>query len=223
MLPIRRSVALTLALLIGPVGCATHTVSLAEGPREYVPEDYKRVLKRWTRSRELLSIEEFDNVLTVTATFETWDFRWAYVMRYAQDYRLTVEQRQALLGRSLAETRRAHQFFVAMYAQRHKWADLTMDDPAWIVRLIDDRGGETVPQEIIEIKKPGAIERTYYPYTSPWRRIYRVSFPAVRADGNPTISPSARWVGLRFAGAQGNDQLVWALNPTDTNRMESLD
>ena len=43
-------------------------------------------------------------MLTVTATFESWDFRWAYVVRYAQDYRLTVEQRRALLETTLRES-----------------------------------------------------------------------------------------------------------------------
>ncbi len=57
-----------------------------------------------------------DNVLTVTATYESWDFRWAYAIRYAEDYRLTVDQRHALLERSLAETREAHEFYVALYA-----------------------------------------------------------------------------------------------------------
>ena len=58
-------------------------------------------------------------------------------------------------------------------------------------------------------KKPGAIELTYFPYTTPWRSVYRVSFPRVRADGRPTIPDDARWFGLRFAGAQGNQTLAW--------------
>jgi len=200
-------------LLVGAswlTGCSTPPVNTAEGPREYVPQDYDRVLKHWTRSARLLSVGQFDNVLSVTATFESWDFRWAYVMRYADDYRLTVDQRRALLERSLAESRQEHQFYLALSAQKHKWGDLTMDTPAWIIRLIDDTGSETAPREIVEIKRPGAIETTYFPYTTPWRRTYRVSFPATRPDGQPTISRHARSLGLRYAGAQGNEELTWA-------------
>lgn len=191
------------------LACAPPPVNTAEGPREYVPEDYDRVLKHWTRSARLLSVEQLDNVLSVTATFESWDFRWAYVMRYADDYRLTVDQRRTLLERSLAESRREHQFYLTLSAQKHKWGDLATDTPAWIIRLIDDTGSETAPKEIVEIKRPGAIENTYFPYTTPWRRAYRVSFPVVRADGQPTISKQAHLMGLRFAGAQGNDELTW--------------
>jgi hypothetical protein len=132
-------------------------------------------------------------------------------VRYAEDYRLTIDQRRALLEQSLSESRDSHQFYLALYAQRFKWSDLKADDPAWIVRLIDDEGSETAPTDIELIKRPGAIERTYFPYTSPWRMAYRVKFPVVRPDGRPTISPQARWFGLRFAGPQGNDQLVWEL------------
>jgi hypothetical protein len=192
-------------------GCTTEKVYLLEGPREYVPSDYERVLRRWTRSDQLVKLDELDNVLTATATYESWDFRWAYVVRYAEDYRLTVEQRRALLERSLAESRREHQFFLALYAQRHKWSDLTKENPAWIVRLIDDVGSETVPLEIATIKDPGAIELTYFPYTTPWRMVYRLHFPVTRSDGQPTISPNATWFGLRFTGPQGHDELVWEI------------
>ncbi|MCA9594567.1 MAG: hypothetical protein KC776_14685 [Myxococcales bacterium] len=202
-----------LALLAG--ACSTPSVRLGEGPREYAPTDYELVLDRWTRSEDLIVSSELDNVLTVTATYESWDFRWAYVVRYAEDYRLTVDQRTALLQRSLAETRQSHQFYVALYAQRYKWNDLTMENPAWIVRLIDDQGSETAPTEIEPIKRPGAIERTYFPYTSPWRSAFRIRFPVTRADGRPTISKKAHWFGLRFAGAQGHQALVWELGRDD--------
>lgn len=209
--PTRLHGATALAALCVVAGCTTPKVDLADGPREYVATDYDQVLRAWTRSDDLIKVSDLDDVLTVTATYESWDFRWAYVVRYAEDYRLTVDQRQALLERSLAETRKAHQFYVALYAQKHKWNDLTADEPAWIVRLVDDEGTETAPTEIKAIKKPGAIELTYFPYTTPWRSAFRITFPVVRADGRPTISPAARWFGVRFAGAQGNNALIWEI------------
>jgi hypothetical protein len=199
--------------------CGPKSVRLDRGPREYVATDYPRVLDRWTRSRMLFVASELDDMLTVTATYESWDFRWAYVIRYAEDYRLTVDQRRALLERSLAETDEGHQFFVALYAQRHQWSDLTAENAAWIIRLIDEFGNETAPTEIEPIRKPGAIERTYFPYTTPWRRAYRVRFPIARADGRPTIARSARWFGLRFAGAQGNQELIWALEGAENSEV----
>jgi hypothetical protein len=208
----RLAPARILALLVLATGCSPRTVNLTTGPREYVPSDYESVLDRWTRTEQLFLASELDDMLTVTATYESWDFRWAYVVRYAEDYRVTIDQRRALLARSLAELDESHQFYVALYAQRRQWSDLNADNAAWIVRLIDDRGNETAPSEIEPIKKPGAIERTYFPYTTPWRYAYRVRFPIARADGRRTISPNAGWFGLRFAGAQGNQQLVWLID-----------
>ncbi len=212
-MPITRYPALVVALAGAPA-CASSTVSLSEGPREYVAIDYDSVLKKWTRSAQLTSLNAMDNVLTVSATYESWDFRWAYAVRYAEDYRLTVDQRHALLERSLAETKERHEFYLALYAQKHKWNNLTDEHPAWIVRLIDDTGTETAPSEIQVIRKPNAIELTYFPYTTPWRSAFRLTFPRVRADGRPTIPPEARWFGLRFAGPQGNQEVIWEIEKT---------
>lgn len=221
--PVNESMKLAgCALLLAYLsGCARPAVKLTEGPREYVAQDYGSVLQDWTRSIDVVSMNELDNVLSVTATYESWDFRWAFAVRYAEDYRLTIEQRKALLDRNLAESRREHEFYVALYAQKYKWGDLTNNNPAWIVRLIDDTGSEAAPGEITEIRRPGALERTYFPYTSPWRRAFRVTFPMTFTDGRPTISTKAKWFGLRFAGPQGNDQLVWEIDQRarpDTSR-----
>ena len=207
------TVAIALSPIAYAVGCAPPHVSLAEGPREYVPFDYEQILKRWTRTDSLVALAELDDLLTVTSTYESWDFRWAYVVRYAEDYRLTVEQRRALLESTLAETKDTHQFFVALYGPNRRWNDLTRKTTAWVVRLIDDKGDESAPGEIIAIPRPGALERTYFPYTTVWRQAFRIKFPVHLADGRTTIASDARWFGLRFAGPQGHQDLVWELDP----------
>jgi hypothetical protein len=217
-IPVTTSLAL---LVLATGGCAEERVSLASGPREYVASDYPEILKRWTRDESLINVSELDSLLTVTATFETWDFRWAYVVRYAQDYRLTVEQRSALLEQTLRESVESHQFYVALYGSNWRWADLTRPNSAWIVRLIDDLGDETAPTAIEHIAKPGALERTYFPYTSIWRQAFRIRFPRIAPDRRPTIAPNAHWVGLRFAGAEGNEELRWELSSATAQRLAS--
>mgnify|MGYP000854747982 CR=1 FL=1 len=192
-------------------GCADPKVSLGTGPREYTESDYAQVLERWTRTKSLIALSELDNLLTVTATFESWDFRWAYVVKYANDYRLTVEQRRQLLERTLTETQDGHRFYVALYGTNIRWADLTRANSAWIVRLIDDEGDETAPLSIELVTRPGPLERRYFPYTTIWRHVFRIRFPTTTAGGRPTIAPGARWFGLRFAGAEGNEELRWEI------------
>jgi hypothetical protein len=202
-------------LLLG--GCATQSVNIHEGPREYVATDYENVLREWTRTEQLVAFSELDNFLTATATYESWDFRWAYVVRYVQDYRLTIEQRKKLLEKTLEETRLRHQFFVAIYGGERRYNDLTKSDSAWIVRLIDDTGNETAPQEITAIKKPNALERNYFPYNTVFRQAFRIRFPRTSGAGVPTISSKAKWFGLRFAGAQGNNELIWRLEDASSD------
>lgn len=199
------------ALALGAIACSPPAVSLQEGPREYVATDYDSVLKRWTREESLIIVDELERALTVAATFETWDFRWAYVIRYANDYRLTIPQRQRLLGERLNETRKNHLFFIALYGANQKQNDLTQEDSAWIVRLIDATGNETAPIQIEAVKDPNVLERRYYPYNTVWRKAFRIHFPILGNDGRPTLSPNASWIGLRFAGAWGNTDLIWQL------------
>ena len=205
-----RGALFPLALTFASLGCGTAKVSLNTGPREYVPTDYAQVLERWTRTEQLITLSELDDLLTVTATYESWDFRWAYVVRYAQDYRLTVQQRRELLERTLAESQTSFQFYVALYGTKWRWDDLTRANSSWIVRLIDDVGNETAPAKL-ELVKPGPLEFRYFPYTSPHRHCFRIEFPRINGDGKPTIAPTAKWFGLRFAGAQGNEELRWEL------------
>lgn len=215
----RTLVALAALAVLG--GCAVPLVSLEGGPREYVPSDYPQVLNKWTRNESIIELAELDNKLTVTATFESWDFRWAYVVRYAADYRLTVEQRRELLDRTLRETADDHEFYVALYGTNWRWIDLSRPTSAWIVRLIDDQGNETAPSKIEAIVKPGALEERYFPYTTMWRRAFRIRFPRSTGDGRPTIAGTARWFGLRFAGAEGNGELRWEMAANGARQPEA--
>lgn len=210
-MPMRRRVYLAALAFLGATSCSEPKVSMATGPREYTEGDYAQVLERWTRTKSLIQISELDAPLTVTATFESWDFRWAYVVKYANDYRLTVEQRRSLLERTLAETRDGHRFYVALYGARVRWTDLTRPNSAWIVRLVDEEGDETAPLSIDLVNRPGPLEIQYFPYTTVWRNVFRIKFPTTTPDGRATISASARWFGLRFAGAEGNEELRWEL------------
>jgi hypothetical protein len=209
---VRARKSLAFALALACAACSDPKVSLRTGPREFVASQYTQILSRWTRSKSLLTLAELDDLLTVTATYESWEFRWAYVVRYAQDFRLTVEQRRVLLEKTLAETQERHNFYVALYGANRRWTDLSRPNSAWIVRLIDSDGNETAPTTIEIIPKPGAIERTYFPYTSVWRQAFRIQFPKTASDGRPTIAPDASWIGLRFAGAEGNEELHWELD-----------
>jgi len=206
-------------------GCATTTVNLAEGPREYVATDYETVLRRWTRTEQLIALAELDNFLTATATFESWDFRWAYVVRLRAGLppHDTISGRK-LLEKTLEETRLRHEFFVAIYGggpevQRPYEVEQRLDRPLDRRHRKRDRArrdhrGHEAERDRAELFPVQHDLQAGVPHPVSARRR---RWPAHR------FSPNAKWFGLRFAGAQGNSELVWeigAANATKTARRE---
>ena len=78
-------------------GCKQHKISMQPGARTFTPESYISVWDAWTREKETFSWKELQHEIHVAATFESWEFRWAYVVRYAYDYSLKPEARDEML------------------------------------------------------------------------------------------------------------------------------
>jgi hypothetical protein len=212
---VRRVIGAAFAASALSLGCGAAPVSLSRSPRAYTAEAYPEALTRWTRTGQAFTLRGFfDDQLAVTATYESWDFRWAYVVRYAADFHLTSDERTRLLRASLDAADREHEFYVTLSVPTRRWGDLASPTAAWRVMLVNDRQQEVLPLAIEPVRQPGALERTYFPYTTVWRQVYRVRFP-VRvsahggADAEPLIGAHARYFILRFAGPIGQVDLTW--------------
>jgi hypothetical protein len=205
--------ALAAALLAAVGACASPRVVLREGPRSYTAESYGDVLERWTRSAHAYQLDGIDDHLAVTATYESWDFRWAYVVRYARDFMLSTEERRALLDQQLEASTREHAFYVTLQSPTRRYGELTRPSSAWRVLLINDRRQEVAPVAVELVRRPGALERTYFPHTNAWRQVYRIRFPRrVRVPGQgelDILSEGIRSFSLRFSGPLGHADIVW--------------
>lgn len=184
-------------------------VTMHTGTREFTASDYEDVYEAWTRDADGFDFGAFQDVLNVTATFESWEFRWAYVTRYASDYSLPVEARTDMLRSSLADAETHHRFFVTLSGRNFRESDLTHERSAWRVVLLDEHGAQSVPVELERIPRPGARERAYFPTISPFRQTFRITFPAVHEDGTPVVAPDAHYMVLRFTGPEGTVDLRW--------------
>lgn len=205
---------LWLGLLL--TGCGAETVSLAHGPRPFTESDYEEIHERWTRDENKFSWADMTDVLRVSATFESWEFRWAYVVRYCHDHSMDVTERDAMLRATLADSEQHHRFFVALQGERFREADITGRLAAWRVLLVDQDGRQAEAEEILLVRRPSAAQLVYFPQVTPHRAAFRIAFPVTRDDGTPTIPPGSTSVRLRFAGARGQVDLVWDLDPSDT-------
>lgn len=200
--------------------CSTPNVSLATGTRTYTAERYNEVLARWTRTAHDYTVQGLDDNIAVTATYESWDFRWAYVVRYASDFRLTTVERSRLLQTSLESASHEHEFYVALYTQNRRWGALERPTSAWRVLLVNDHQMEVPPSAIEPISRPGALERAYFPYITVWRQAFRVRFPTrtwVPGRGEvETLNGSTRFFILRFSGPLGSTDLRWDVDVTES-------
>ena len=81
-------------------------VDFSETPRNYIANDYSEVYQRWTRHDFVM--HDVEKALEVWATFKSWDFREAYVERYAAIYSLSDAERDDAAERAAgrAVTRR---------------------------------------------------------------------------------------------------------------------
>lgn len=196
---------LACALLLG---CGAQAISLRPEPRSFTWRDYDEVYRAWTRDADEFDFGRLSDVLNVTGTFQSWELRWAYVVRYAHDYSLSTEARTEMLRASLADAEQHHRFFVTLSGSSYRESDLTREDSAWRVLLVDEQGAQTVPIEVDKVD-PTPADRVYFPSISPFRHAFRIVFPAFRPDGSPTIPSDARFVVLRFTGARGSVDLRW--------------
>ena len=202
--------------------CAPAQIQLRAGPRDFTADDYPAVYDAWTREADEFAWGNMDDVLHATATFESWEFRWAYVVRYAADHSLDAAAREELLRATLQDAREHHRFFVTLAGPRYREQNIAGDTSAWRVILLDPEGRQTSPVEIRRVRRPSAVERVYFPSIHPHRQAFRIVFPATRPDGTPTIAPDASQVTLRFTGPRGRVDLVWRFAGASTQRGEGV-
>ena len=103
----RRDAGLVCALSALLAGCATSRpplVDFSETAKSYRSDDYLPVFEAWTRHAKL--VQDIGTAMEVWATFKSWDFRQAYVAKYAKVYDLADNEREPL-AKSQQETARA--------------------------------------------------------------------------------------------------------------------
>ncbi|MBI5499401.1 MAG: hypothetical protein HY907_04105 [Deltaproteobacteria bacterium] len=198
--------------------CAEAQVNFSETQTHtFQPSDYERVVERWTRDEQLYILDGLDNALTVSATFESWEYRQAYIDRYAYDFRLTDLERQELESEQRAELETAHVFVIAASSTKVEWSDLTADATPWKIRLVNDQGDVLepfpeghAPRGIEEVRRITPAQRLYFPYINDFRTVYVLRFPRTMADGTPFLRAGVEAFTLEFAGVLGRAELRWS-------------
>jgi hypothetical protein len=196
------------AVLAVALGCATKepTVDFSETPRDYVAKDYERVYERWTRHQTAL--KDVDVALEVWATFKSWDFREAYIERYAEIYSLSDADRKTLRTAQQDAFHAAYEFHLTAQSTNYKWNDLEKDSSAWRATLVDALGHELSPEHIKVEKLPDVYEREFFPAKGPFTKSYSVRFAAGGEQGD-FVGLASGSILLRLASPAGRIELRW--------------
>jgi hypothetical protein len=203
----RRLAALVVLLVAG--GCQTDKharVDFSETPRDYLAKDYPAAYDRWTRHD--FALHDVDKALEVWATFKSWDFREAYIERYADIYSLSDADRTALRRAQLDAFHVAYEFHVTAQSSDYRWNDLEKSSSPWRVTLVDALGRELQAEAVKVEKLPDAYEREFFPAKTPFSKTYSVRFLAPAGDGE-FVGLKSGAITLRFTSPVGRIDLTW--------------
>ena len=188
-----------LAMCVLMTGCAVYDTITEED----LSEEYRVVLSRWTSEAKVY--KDFASILQASATFKSVPFRRAYVRKYARDYQLTPAEANEMLKQQLEMARHHLEFVVSVSGSTKQEYDLSTGDTPWRVFLEGLPGERLKPFEIRPVKKKTAKLEGFYPYISPWARVYHIRFTA------PAEMPRAGDLNLVVTGVLGAARLVYPL------------
>ena len=204
-----------LILALGPLGACKPLGAIPDRVEDVAgteaaadQSDYNQALKAWTRSGSIY--RKFGTELLVTATYQSLPFREAYVTAYARAEQMNESQKETLWQRQLAEAGEAHEFLVAAYVPESEAADLANPASGWRLYLEADRGDRVSPQDLRRIRKITPFITGFYPYVTPWAKVFKVRFPTrTPGSGEPFPGPGDQTLSLVITSPFGMVRLIW--------------
>ena len=195
-------------LLAGVAACQTDKASrvdFSEAPRAYVSRDYGDVYERWTR-HDFVS-HDAEKAIELWVTFKSWDFREAYIERYAATYSISDADRTALRQHEKNALHQAYEFHVTAQSANYKWNDLEKGSSPWRFVLMDALGHELQPESIRVEKLPEVVEKEFYPAKTPFTKAYNLRF--VAPPNSEFAGVGSGTLVLRLSSPAGRVELSW--------------
>lgn len=197
--------AIVVALAVAGCGGAPRPVVL-DGAWPAAPGAYAAVVRDWTRHGQL--DRDYQQVISVEATFKSPAWRAAYVARDAKARGLDAGATQQLLAEHRAVAAKSYEIELVVTTWDRRENELARPDPVWRVTLIDDQGRSLLPARIVRDKRPKHILRGEFPTIGDFAEAYVAAFD-IPAD-RPVLAPGVKHVRLRLASERGSVELSWA-------------
>jgi len=204
--------AWVLACVLGvpAVGCATarpQSVDFSDTSKHYRSDDYQPVHDAWTRHAKL--VQDVGTVMEVWATFKSWDFRQAYIAKYAKAYDLPEGEREGLAKSQQDAARTVYEIHLVAQSTTDKWNDLERRNSPWRITLLDGTGAELSAASIKVEKFPEIYESEFFPNRTPFSKTYTLRFVRPDGSGDAFVGPVSGRLILRLDSPLGKVEAIW--------------
>jgi len=176
--------AVVLAWALAGCGAVRPLVSTYGGGLED-PSAYRQMVTRWTQSGRLY--RQMETIALMDALYLSRPVRESFIKEYGQVMLLAESEMQEKLKFEREESERFEDFLLAVYTGKGEWNDLEKGNSIWSLYLVYESGARLQPYRIEHYDPDPAQRERFYPFMSPWKKVYRVRFlrPAPAAGGTP--------------------------------------
>jgi hypothetical protein len=193
----------TWAILLVACGAAAPPVRLTEDWPDK-PGGYAAITDTWTRRATLRG--QYQEALTVVATFKSPDWRAAHAEREADNRKLEGDARVQVIAQAKADMAGPYELEMLATCWNRNECDFDRGKRSiWRTVLIDDQDREIEPLEIVKDKRPQTTIREQFPGLEDFANAYVVRFPRT----TPVLGPGVHAIRLRISSERGGVELTW--------------
>jgi len=205
---LRIGVCLVVLVQLSSCGSKVPPVTLS-GEWPQTAGDYEKVSEAWTRRGEIIGdfSNGFDRVLDVRATFQSPEWRTAYVAHRAKLELMPANKRAKLLAEQRATDEKYYEVTLLVTTYSFRENDLQKGKRSiWRLALVDSKGNESEPIEVESVRTPQKFLKPYYPQLRPQDEVYVARFAK---EGLSIFDDGAKQLSFKMAGARGGVELLW--------------
>jgi hypothetical protein len=194
--------AVAVALVVAGCGAAPKPVDLC-GAWPDAAGSFNAVTAAWSRHGRLE--QDYQQVISIDATFKSPEWRAAHVARTVKQSRLDAATADKLLADNKATAAAAYEIELIVTTWDRKENQLSRPNPVWTVTLIDGSSRTIAPLKIKRDKRPRHVLRAEFPSVPDFYEAYVVSFPA----DPPVLTCGTKAISLRVSSERGAVEVTW--------------
>jgi hypothetical protein len=194
-----------------PIALAICAACAATAPAVRLTDDwpaavrgYDVVVRDWTRKVQLHA--SYQEVCELVATLKSAEWRAAHATHDADLRGLIGPDREQRLAQVRADVAGPYEIEVMLTTWDRRENDLDHGKKSvWRIVLIDERGHEIEPLEIVKDRRPAFVVRAEFPALGEFATPYIARFPRT----TPIFGPGIKQVRLRMSSTRGAVEVDW--------------